>query len=416
MLRFYIALQSKHSVAVQQELLVERYYSLLNHIDDNPAAKLTATDIAYHLLSRSQLKSTDYLIDTYEALERGEKAPFAIDLPQGLSAEPKLKRLANGGIGLKDKDRSVYLQKQRILLSLVLGQHPAAMPFFKSLIDENTATPEELGFVIRYFAKHDEYVEALEITKQRGLGIVSGGTYEHATSLVNSLRALHFNPANRKTPRWSKDASLAAWWPEHEFVVVTLYNLRFGADLKVSKHALEALRPKHYQDNPAVAHELLSNDDKDVKRWASTELKRLLSKDVDVNSPAYSLPMKLILLSTGIRNYEYIDNMFCQSNNTRHLLLKYIGTVPAFMSADILERLATYEKLTDIERTALVKAAIIHYGKVLERSEYSRFSLHERKVRKVLSTLLRGETVKPEKVDIKVNGKPVSEKIVCKPT
>lgn len=326
------------------------------------ADRALAADIRDHLSSLSPDKPTPYLINAYEALERGERPRFEIRGPEANREGGSVDAVTDLVIGFQSPDFDEEGQRESILLALVLGDHPDAAGLFERLSAETT-DPEILGYAIRHLAKNGQFRRAFERIETDGMRRVGSLPDEAAIRLAgNFARAMRGDDRSdyrygETEPAWRGDPYVAARWPE---LALSLYwdQVRRGGDGHRFPEEFEALRPSDYRARPEVTLALASGYDEAVEGWAISEADRLTPAAdwMDEDDPAW-LPLRVLAVSFGDDIDAALERAFCRGDDSRIMVVQTLGLWGAEIDSDQLQRMLVTpgpnEELRDLIRKSL---------------------------------------------------------------
>jgi len=368
-IRYYLEVQSGHDPMGQLAALERRYNDILENDTATPYEKALALDIANHLMSRSPYKPTEYLIASYKALSEGKALPFSLRPPSADKEDSDAQRLTDMLFGVEDAPFDNKARMDFILWSLANGEHPTAKPFMLSLLKANSASAASVGAAVQYLARHDSYLEAMDIVRERGLLLAATRPLDEVDDFVRGAFGIHYNPKDYKKPLWMAEPTVAAWWPEYHFALVQVINARRGDEnWGVPDAVLEAIRPENYRDNPDIAIALVREYDDAVVEWAKAEMDRLLDAEVEAYEQDYALPIGILLEDYRPDDTETIEALFCGSEDSRYVLLKFIGIHQTIYTEDLLARVALSENLSEDHWETLLKSYAMFAGH--SRREY----------------------------------------------
>ncbi|HYD89250.1 MAG TPA: hypothetical protein VEA80_17360 [Vitreimonas sp.] len=211
--RQYLAIQSEYE-PMQELAALER---LLEGELANPQTeeeRERARDILSHLMSRSEWKPTQYLIESYEGLERGETPRYAFRSRAADQEQSAAQALAS----LVFADRAVPAistndQMWFVLNALISGDHPEAAPLFERIL-ANEPNPWQLGMAIRFIAKHGDYPTAYGLIETQALDALSTASDEDARHLIRAIQRTQLGEQwIPGAEPWRAHPEIAARWP-----------------------------------------------------------------------------------------------------------------------------------------------------------------------------------------------------------
>lgn len=149
-----------------------------------------SADIAAHLAAPTPWKPTEWLVNLYGRLERGEP------LPASRAQNPRFDRLF-------------------ILLCLVSGDHPGAAPLFEPLSASPETRGRTRGLVLRWLARNGRYAEAYRWIETRLLDELAQLSQEEALGLIRDVARVQSDELwDGEGGNWRSDAHVAATWPQ----------------------------------------------------------------------------------------------------------------------------------------------------------------------------------------------------------
>ncbi len=228
--RTYLAIQSEYG-PMEQLAALERIMQDELANPQTEAQRERARDILSHLMSRSQWKPTQYLIDTYEVLERGETPRFAFrprEADQEQSAAQALTLALFGERVLRTDSQTE--QMRFVLNSLVHGDHPDSVQLFERILaDEPNAW--QFGSAIEFLARHGQYVRAYDLIEERALTMLETADDAGALALIRSIQQTQLGEGDwMEHPRWADFPQIARRWPALAQRLWDYQVQRFGED------------------------------------------------------------------------------------------------------------------------------------------------------------------------------------------
>ena len=222
-------------------------------------------DILAHLGSISPRKPTAWLLDLYGRLERGEPLPFAPpDRPE--NPEESLDRAAaellgeewpedSAGRALAEIEAAasgdarpeappaIDPVRLRILRSLMLGNHPGALPLFERLwASPETARPLR-GLILRYFARNGHYPRAYRWIETNLAAELADLPRDQALELLSGVAEVQQGESwEEGRERWRRDPHAAATWPALARTLHRYQVRRFGRDYVLPAYDLSGER------------------------------------------------------------------------------------------------------------------------------------------------------------------------------
>ncbi|HEY0013537.1 MAG TPA: hypothetical protein VGB79_11895 [Allosphingosinicella sp.] len=199
-------------------------------------------DIASHLGSISPWKPTAWLLDVYVRAERGEPIPFMAppptpDVPPAPAPAPGSAAAAvDDVLGAMDGPyqarslRRIDPVRDRVLLSLVEGRHPDALPLFERLWTSAEAAQPIRGLILRYFAANGHYPRAYRWIETDLIDALQALPPAEAMELLRDVQAVQMGDAwEEGRERWRSDPHAAATWPALSRAIDAYQTRTFGA-------------------------------------------------------------------------------------------------------------------------------------------------------------------------------------------
>lgn len=373
-IRLYLEVQKGHDPMAQLTRLETLRGQLLTRTD--PVAKAQAADIQDHLTSRSPWKPTAFLIQTWEALDRGETPRYPIRGPQADKELGEAQALTEAMFNMKDGPFGRTEQMNFILRALVLGEHPDAGPFFDRLLARPDVTPAQLGAAIRWRAVNGPVGPAFALIRDRAVPLLVGLDRPATGRLVEDIsQAMQGPNYDEGDETWRTDPAVAAAWPplarridrQQRLVMGEGYALGFSG-------VLEALYPTDYRTDPDLTLLLAGGFDDRVQAWAIEQLKaprrpdsNAEDEDEDTIDPD-QLPIRVLMSGYGDERDAAMQSVFCQGGKRRTLLIRAIGQDGEYLDTAIAARIAAFPPLSDDDRAELVRALALLYAH--ERGQY----------------------------------------------
>lgn len=396
-IKYYLQIQNTYSPMKQLDALKAKYDELLSgEITTND--KKLAADIVDHLSSRSPYKPTEYLINSYEALDKKQNIQFAVRNPGADKEKSHAQALTDMIFDIKDDDAfDIKKQKEFIMWSLVDGYHPKALAFFGEFAQDPLLSGTMIGAIIKYYIKHNKQRQAIALTNKHAFRIMNNAPKGEVDQFLRGIKAM--NSYNRKG--WDKNAPIVSWWPEFAVALNATLRSRFGKGYTYSFDEEYAhLRPKNYRDRPDIALGLVRSHDRKVVKWAEDEIQRLLDQKVKGFEKLYRLPIGVLLEDYSSDKTEKIDNFFCKSKTVRYVIIKYLGLHGDIYIDELALRIAAYN-LDDEEKSTLLKSLSVFAGDA-RKSHLSETGswIEDDDAFDLMSALLKGETIDLKKEDL----------------
>jgi hypothetical protein len=221
--RRYLAMQ-RSLAPMEQIAAMTRMAQTGRDAAGRPLMPSERADIAAHLGSISPWKPTAWLLDVYASAERGEAIPFMA--PPAAPPVPAAPSPGSAAAALNDvlaaMDGPYRPQspgradpvRHRVLLSLVEGRHPDALPLFERLWSSAEAARPIRGLILRYFAQNGHYPRAYRWIETDLLGTLESLPPGEAMELLRDVQSVQMGDAwEEGRERWRSDPQAAATWP-----------------------------------------------------------------------------------------------------------------------------------------------------------------------------------------------------------
>jgi hypothetical protein len=345
-------------------------------------SKLLAADILDHLRSRSPYKPTQYLINVYETLERGEQPAYPVRPPshdQEKSLAQVLTDELFGTAAPTELDREAEMQF--VLSSLVEGKHSDALPLFDRLIAQPDLPPGTFGLALRFIADSDVQ-RAFELVRTRALAILPLLSSEQAGKFLADVGyAMRGAGAEDGEERWRSNASVREQWPEMAFALYR-YQQHQSIEGYGFSDEIDSLLLTDYRARPEVTLARAKQFDQEVKAWAIKELideaKRaeFEAKQADPDDheleggvdPAW-LPLQAVVLGYGVERNATLKQVFCQSKARRLLLFSALSKwADERLDDGLVRSMAASPGLDEEEHDAIRKAIASIYVRDVARN------------------------------------------------
>lgn len=369
-IRLYLEVQKGPDPMAQLTRLETLRDQLLTRAD--PAARAQAADIQDHLTSRSPWKPTAFLIQTWEALDRGETPRYPIRGPQADKELGEAQALTDAMFNIKDGPFGRTEQMNFILRALVLGEHPDAGPFFDRLLARPDVTPAQLGSAIRWRAVNGQVGPAFTLIRDRAVPLLVGLDRAATGRLIGDIaQAMQGPNYGEGDEAWRIDPAVAVAWPPLARRIDRHQQLVMGEGYAIGlSGVLEALYPTDYRADPDLTLRLAGDFDERVEAWAIEQLKAPRppaadedeDDDYDDEDDPDQLPIRILMTGYGEKRDAAMQDVFCQGGKRRTLLIRAIGQDGEFLDTAIAGRIAAFPPLSDDDRAELVRALALLYA------------------------------------------------------
>lgn len=340
------------------------------------ADRQLARDIRDHLSSLSPDKPTAYLVNAYEALERGESPRFSVRGPEANREGGMADAMTDLVFDIRRLDFDIERQKASILLSLVNGEHPDALPLFERLLAAGPS-PRTLGLTVRYLSSNGQYRRAFEIVETEVMRRLGGLPNDEALALVADVAEAMRGPGyvyDQDNEAWRTEPYVGARWPE---LALSLFwdMQRRGAEAGFAAE-IAHLRPSDYRARPEVTVVMATQFDEAVEAWAIEELQRTTPSAnwLEDEDPVW-LPLRTLVWSYGEERDAALVRFYCSGESGRIMTVQTLGLWGDDMDSELLQQMLVTpgqdEEAIDGVRKAL---SILHGRHATDRGGLFGFS------------------------------------------
>lgn len=403
-IRTYLEIQAKHDPMKQLEVLDALLQQKLKG-PQTATSRAEAQDILDHLRSRSPWKPTPYLVQTYEALERGEQPKYGVRSRAADRENSAAQDMTDAmfGVGPPPDKMSFEEEKHFVLRSLVLGDHPGAAPLFERLIGVPRPTATHLGLGIRFFAKNNQYRRAYTLIETQAMRILGAISQDEAGRLIaDILDAQRGDAYGDRKERWRSDSYVATAWPELALHLYWFQVYMYGeGQTRGDSDAIRALVTTDYRARPQVTLALAASYDDNVEKWAISELlndaKRTAweakkEEAYDREDPAL-LPMQVLVSGYGDERDAALEKIACQSAPRRELLIDTLGRWGDSLDEHWFAAIAAMPTISDDERELVAKAVARLYARETSQSRGGFLGVAGSSEYELLEKIIRREEV-----------------------
>lgn len=322
-LKFYIDLQAAYPGRMEALEALAAQLPRLERPEASLRERALAADVRDHLSSLSPWKPTAYLIEAFEALERGDVPRFGI---RGLEANREggeADALTDAFFGIERSDFDVEAQKAYVLQSLVNGEHPEAGPLFERILATDP-TPAETGTAIRWFAANGQVSRAFDLAEEAS-GRLRSLTKAEAAVLIGDMVAAMHSEYDRRAGGWNVRPEVADRWPA--FALSLHATARDMGILDRVPEALlaEAIHARSAGDwraEPDASISLAGSFNEDAEAWAIAELARVLpAADPDDKADPAWLPAKMLAVGYGDERNAALIEGYCSGPAGRAVVM-----------------------------------------------------------------------------------------------
>lgn len=371
-LNFYIGVEAAEPDRMRVIEVLAGHLPRLERPGATPNERALAADIRDHLSSLSPWKPTAFLIEAYEALDRGESPRFGI---RGLEANQEggpAQALTDAVFDTQRPPFDREEQKFYILQSLITGEHPEAGPFFERIIAAKP-TPRQTGMAIRWLAGNGKLARAYDMAEAAAVGLANL-TRDEAALLISDILVAMSGDLDEEA--WARDPYVASRWPTLALSLqVTGEELGLGDGGWSLTRPIRELFTGDWRADPRISLILAAGFDEDAEAWAIAELARALplADWRDEADPVW-LPAQMLVLGYGEPRDEALLDAYCSGGKTGRIVIMTAlaqrgDTIMDFM---LLERLI--EDLPDTSGLDKVRDALtFRYAEMTKHEEPSMF-------------------------------------------
>jgi hypothetical protein len=332
---------------------------------DAPAAdRQLAFDIRDHLSSLSPDKPTAYLVNAYEALERGESPRFSVRGPAANREGGMADAMTDLIFDIRQPDFDIERQKASILLSLVNGEHPEALPLYERLLAAGSS-PRTLGLTVRYLSSNGQYRRAFEIVETEVMRRLGGLPNEEAFVLVGDVGRAMRGPDyvyDQDNEAWRSEPYVMARWPETALSLFWDMKRRGGEGGFAAEIA--HLRPSEYRIRPEVTLALAKQFDEAAEAWAIGELQaRTPSANWLEDEDLAWLPLRTLVWSYGEERDAALVRFYCAGESGRIMTVQTLGLWGDDMDSELLQEMLAAQVQDADARDGVRKALSILHGR-----------------------------------------------------
>jgi hypothetical protein len=323
-------------------------------------------DIRDHLSSLSPYKPTAYLLAAYAALEQGKVPRHGVRPGSADREQSQAEALSRHLLGETPEQEAQGLaaQRRRVLTSLVNGDHPEAKLLFDRLAARTPEEPETIGLVLRFLAKQGGYDRAFHWIETRLMNQLPRLEPRVARKLILDVAQVQHGEGEGKEP-WRSNARAASVWPELALSLYWYQVNSFGADEAIHfGEVFETLPHSDYRARPLLTLALAADYSDGIADWAVSELRDDAKRKAWEALPEETregatdpglLPLQVLLTAWEEEHGAVLEEVFCQSELRRLLLIAALGEVGEDIYEDLFGRIAA-SPLSEDERDLLPSA------------------------------------------------------------
>lgn len=322
-LKFYVDLQAAHPDRMEALEALAAHLPRLESPGAGPRERALAADVRDHLSSLSPWKPTAYLIEAYEALERGAVPRFGV---RGLDANREggeAEALTDAFFGIERPAFDTEAQKAYVLQSLVNGDHPDAGPFFERIL-AGDPSPFQTGTAIRWFAANGQALRAFDLS-QHATNRLEGLSSSEAADLIGDVVMAMHGEYDYRSGGWTVRPEVADHWPAlAQSLHATARNM--GILDRVPEALLaEAISSRFAGDwraEPGTSIVLAGNLNEDAEAWAIAELaKALPTADPGDDADPVWLPARMLAVGYGDERNAALIQGYCSGPAGRVVIM-----------------------------------------------------------------------------------------------
>ena len=368
--RRYVAVQAK-APPMEQIPLLERMLESRRGLADQPLRPAELADIQDHLASLSPYKPTAYLLAAYSALEQGRVPPHGVrgrDADREQSGAETAARLLLGEPA-DEEERTLEDRKRRVLTALVNGDHPDARPLFDRLAAQTPEDPAKVGLVLRFLGKNGAYDRAFHWIETRLMNRLPQLEPRVAQRLIGDVASMQGGEGEGEEP-WRGNAHAAAVWPELALSLYWYQVRTFGADRAIHfGDVFEMLPHGDYRARPLLTLALARDYKAGIAEWAVSELRDeskrrrwegLPDEAREAATDPARLPLQILLSAWEAEHAAVLEEVFCQSETRRQLLIDAFGEAADGLYADLIAKIAASDISQDAR--ALLPNAYVRWA------------------------------------------------------
>ena len=395
---FYLNIQNSTDRYQQLQELKTEYENLKSYPADSFEHKLSL-DIADHLMSQSPKKPTQYLLESYRALENGETLPFTIRPPDTnpeFEVHPELAAIESLVMGQDvrrtETNTPVRAQQlEQILGALAKGDHPDSISLFDELIARKDVPVSTYAQYFQVLAKAGRYEDLISVADPLAFKLVATADPKDASFVISAL-AGGMATYGEKVPLWKRETATRDWWPNFKLGLISIYNRRFGDSWGLSKVLIEEVRPENYRDHPEITLLLTKSYDQPVRTWAIQEIQTLINSETIAFDEKFNLPMGVLLSSYRPDNSADLEAIFCNPDKGRAALLKSFGLYKNVYTRKLAYQIAAFG-LSEENESYFLKSLYILAGNDWEDYALKGGWGSSSKFSDLIDTIYKGEAV-----------------------
>ena len=400
MVRRYLALQ-RDLPPMEQISALRRMAESGRDRQGRPLSIAERYDIVDHLSAITPWKPTEWLLDLYGRIERGEPLPFPPRPHAYGSAEMERAVAAFLRGAPASAPEEVGDRRLQVLRALAVGDHPRALPLFERLDALPMLDARARGLLLRYFSNHGHYARAWQWIETRLMTDLQLLPPREAVALLRAVDDVQRGDYQEEgQERWRRDARSAARWPEMALALYWYQERALPGDPEVVfLDALDAIEVSDYRARPELTLALGATWDEDVVRWAIGELARPQPPSPPANPDDSEtanaaardlLPLRVLASSWHPDREPALRRAYCDGGERRRLVILALGQWGHWTYDGLLAAMAATGPHSAEEREWLIRAAVEMTARQV--TEEGTVPLLGDADRWLLSRLIRGQT------------------------
>lgn len=314
--------------------------------------KQLATDALQHLRNIHPDKPTQWLLQRLE--DPNFLATRLSTLTEG-TEEPEADAAASLSFGARPPED----EKTVILRALSEGDHPEAEGIFRSIVEETSPAPTQLGAALAFFIRKGEYDFVKQQFGEHILwieGVTGEGSGPGFWDVI--WPAIGFGD-NVKV-----ESEFREWWERQWTANCFLSSDPFSCSADLDN--ISELLDQPYQNETLI---LANASNPRVVEWANSELDRLQAEEIPTFKPEWDLPFKALLAAYRGDKPERVHELACGAKEMRERLAHFIGEVPTSYTQDLLREMMSIEQHEHV-REQLFQSAVLLAANQMKKSRW----------------------------------------------
>jgi hypothetical protein len=325
--------------------LTEMKRLVQNGISDDATEfeKQLGADALNHLLNIHPDKPTEWLLHRYEDPDFVMRGINALTVGTPEEDAENLTSLVFGE-GPPPED-----EKTAILRALSEGEHPAAEPLFRSILEDASPEPTRLGAALSFFIRRGEYGTAKQAFGEHVLWVSAVTGPGSGPGFWGAIW-----PAIGYSDNLKVETQFAEWWKRQTLASCFLRSDPF--DCSYDWDAAAALLDAPRRNQTLI---LAGASSPKVVAWAEEELDRLAAEGIETFKDDWDFPMKVLLAAYRGDKPKRIHELACGSKSMREGLADLIGKVPTLYTERLLREMMSIEQHEHVREQLLESAVLI---------------------------------------------------------